>query len=80
MLVPLFEDDEGTVKVVLTERSHKLKTHAGEVAFPGGKRDPEDATIQSTALREAQEEVRVLLYRSTPQLSIAVVLCAREIV
>lgn len=58
VLVPLFQDDEGTVRVVLTERSHKLSTHAGEVAFPGGKRDPEDIAIRDTALREAHEEVR----------------------
>ena len=58
VLVPLFEDEEGTVRVVLTERSHMLSTHAGEVAFPGGKRDPEDVTIRDTALREAHEEVR----------------------
>lgn len=57
VLVPLFEDDEGTVRVVLTQRSHRLTKHAGEVAFPGGKRDPEDLTIQDTALREAEEEV-----------------------
>ena len=64
MLVPLFEDDEGVIKVVLTERSHKLTTHAGEVAFPGGKRDPEDESIQSTALREAKEEVSINLHGS----------------
>lgn len=58
VLVPLFEDNEGTVRVVLTERSHLLNTHAGEVALPGGKRDQEDATIRDTALREAHEEVR----------------------
>lgn len=57
VLVPLFEDEDGTVRVVLTQRSRLLKKHAGEVAFPGGKRDPEDHTIQETALREAEEEV-----------------------
>lgn len=34
-----------------------LKSHAGEVAFPGGKRDSSDTSIIHTALREAQEEI-----------------------
>jgi 8-oxo-dGTP pyrophosphatase MutT (NUDIX family) len=57
VLVPLFEDDEGVVNTILTERSATLKHHAGEVALPGGKRDPRDVSIQDTALREAHEEV-----------------------
>lgn len=43
--------------VLLTERTAHLSTHSGQVAFPGGRADPQDATPADTALREAQEEV-----------------------
>lgn len=46
--------------VVLTLRAAGLSTHGGEVAFPGGRRDPEDRTLACTALREAHEEVGLL--------------------
>ena len=49
--------DEEQPQVVLTRRAVHLSTHQGEVAFPGGKRDPEDQNIIITALREAEEEV-----------------------
>jgi len=44
-------------EVVLTRRADHLSSHAGEVAFPGGKRDPEDTSIFQTALRESHEEI-----------------------
>lgn len=43
--------------VVLTERASHLKQHAGQVAFPGGKIDPTDASAEAAALREADEEI-----------------------
>lgn len=43
--------------VLLTRRSAHMKTHSGQIAFPGGRVDPQDASMQATALREAQEEV-----------------------
>jgi 8-oxo-dGTP pyrophosphatase MutT (NUDIX family) len=43
--------------VVLTRRRADMRRHAGEIAFPGGRRDPEDADLRDTALREAQEEI-----------------------
>ncbi|AOA57337.1 NUDIX hydrolase [Acinetobacter larvae] len=48
--------DETDPKVLLTRRSLSLNQHAGEVAFPGGKRDPTDTSNVSVALREAWEE------------------------
>ena len=48
---------EGGEDVVLTERSHSMRSHAGQVSFPGGAIDPIDYGPVSAALREAQEEV-----------------------
>lgn len=50
---------EGGEDVVLTERSHSMRSHAGQVSFPGGAIDPGDSGPVSAALREAQEEVGV---------------------
>jgi 8-oxo-dGTP pyrophosphatase MutT (NUDIX family) len=55
VLVPLFEED-GDVRVVLTVRSDRLRSHQGEVAFPGGKLEQGEGEIEA-ALREATEEV-----------------------
>ncbi|MEQ8842438.1 MAG: CoA pyrophosphatase [Acidimicrobiales bacterium] len=52
----LYEED-GEPHVVLTRRSPKMRLHAHEVAFPGGRRDPEDPDLWATAVREAEEEV-----------------------
>lgn len=59
VLVPLFEDSVGDVRVVLTKRPMTMPTHAGHVAFPGGRPDPEDRGPVATALREAEEEVGI---------------------
>jgi 8-oxo-dGTP pyrophosphatase MutT (NUDIX family) len=56
VLVPLYTHDE-ELRVVLTKRRTDLRRHAGEISFPGGRRDPEDATLGDTALREAEEEI-----------------------
>jgi 8-oxo-dGTP pyrophosphatase MutT (NUDIX family) len=56
VLVTLAER-EGEAWTVFTRRPEDLRRHAGEISFPGGRRDPEDPTLVHTALREAQEEV-----------------------
>jgi 8-oxo-dGTP pyrophosphatase MutT (NUDIX family) len=43
--------------LIFTERRADLRRHAGEISFPGGRQDPEDADLATTALREAQEEI-----------------------
>ncbi len=56
VLVPLFiRGDE--LHVVLTKRRDDMRRHAGEVSFPGGRRDPGDTDLVATALREAHEEI-----------------------
>ncbi len=55
VLVPIVMRDEPTL--LLTERTAHLSTHSGQIAFPGGKSDEDDADSAATALREAEEEV-----------------------
>jgi 8-oxo-dGTP pyrophosphatase MutT (NUDIX family) len=58
VLVPLIVVPESdSPHVVLTRRRGDLRRHAGEVSFPGGRRDPDDADLSVTALREAEEEI-----------------------
>lgn len=56
VLLPLYgwPDEPG---LIFTERRADLRRHAGEISFPGGRRDPEDADLSATALREAEEEI-----------------------
>ncbi len=56
VLVPLVQRDEG-LAVLLTQRTDHLKDHAGQVSFPGGRAETEDADAVATALREAEEEI-----------------------
>lgn len=59
VLVPLVERGP-ELAVILTRRATRLKHHPGQVAFPGGKQDPGDATPLDTALREAREEIGLM--------------------
>ncbi len=56
VLVPLYLRD-GELHVVFIERGPDLRNHAGQVSFPGGRRDPTDLELVHTALREAHEEI-----------------------
>ena len=53
-------DSAAEADVLLIQRSATMRSHAGQVAFPGGATDPQDASATATALREAAEEVGLL--------------------
>ena len=58
VLILLADDPAGTgPDVVLLERASTMRRHAGQIAFPGGAADPDDANVTATAVREAQEEI-----------------------
>ena len=56
VLVPLIDGPRG-LELILTKRSTRLRHHPGQVAFPGGRMDPEDRDPVDAALREAEEEI-----------------------
>jgi 8-oxo-dGTP pyrophosphatase MutT (NUDIX family) len=56
VLVPLFQKGEDC-HLLFTKRSEQVKYHKGEISFPGGVVDEEDAELEKTALREAFEEI-----------------------
>ena len=58
VLVPVFEEG-GHARVILTRRSGQLRSHTGEVSFPGGRLEPDEAPL-AAALREAGEEVGIV--------------------
>lgn len=58
VLIPVRQHESG-LSVLLTQRSAELKHHAGQVSFPGGSMEDEDADIEATALRETREEVGI---------------------
>ncbi len=55
VLVPVFRRDDELRLIVVRRAEGGI--HGGQLAFPGGKRDPEDASLRDTALREAYEEI-----------------------
>ena len=56
ILIPIIEKN-GELHVILTMRSSALKHHPGQIAFPGGKLDESDKSLEDAALREAFEEI-----------------------
>jgi len=56
VLVPLVPRDEG-LSLLLTKRTDHLHHHAGQISFPGGRKEDEDPDITATALRETEEEI-----------------------
>ena len=64
VLVPLI-DHPGGMTVLLTRRTRHLKSHAGQVSFPGGKIEPHDASAEAAALRETREEIGLASDRIT---------------
>mgnify|MGYP001233437933 FL=1 len=59
LILLLKEDKDAEYKIVFTKRSTKLKTHSGEVSFPGGKWEEKDNSLYETALRESNEEINL---------------------
>ncbi len=58
VLIPIIaRGDE--LSVLLTRRSRQLRHHPGQISFPGGRQDPEDADLATTALRETREELGI---------------------
>ncbi|MBJ7553702.1 NUDIX hydrolase [Marinomonas spartinae] len=58
VLIPIWQNpDDEQLYVLLTKRALHMRNHPGQIAFPGGKHDPTDASIQYTALRETFEEI-----------------------
>ena len=61
VLIPIVEttlsDNTQQLDIILTKRAEHLKHHGGQISFPGGKAEPYDKNLISTAIRESQEEI-----------------------
>ena len=56
IMIPVYRAADGSLRIVMILRNPG-GVHGGQIAFPGGKRDPEDETMLDTALREVREEL-----------------------
>jgi 8-oxo-dGTP pyrophosphatase MutT (NUDIX family) len=56
VLLPLYQDG-GKYHIVFIRRTQMVKTHKGQISFPGGAREKGDRTLRETALRESSEEI-----------------------
>lgn len=59
VIIPIFEKDN-QLHMLFTKRTEGLRTHKGQISFPGGKKDQEDGSLLQCALREAKEEIGIL--------------------
>ena len=73
VILPLLEGPKGA-EILLTRRTNQVKSHRGQVSFPGGTVSPQDWGVTDTALRETEEEIgversRIKVLGSLPPLS-----------
>jgi 8-oxo-dGTP pyrophosphatase MutT (NUDIX family) len=58
VLIPLYSK-QGQTHILFTKRTDKVEHHKGQISFPGGMQDPQDKTLEKTALRETWEEMGI---------------------
>ncbi len=63
VLIPVYRSQDGELHIVMILRNPG-GVHGGQIAFPGGKHDPEDETMLDTALREVREELGLIVARN----------------
>jgi 8-oxo-dGTP pyrophosphatase MutT (NUDIX family) len=63
VLIPVYRSQDGELHIVMILRNPG-GAHGGQIAFPGGKHDPEDETMLDTALREVREELGLIVERN----------------
>lgn len=59
VMILLYAEIDARLQIVLTLRNAELRGHSGQVSFPGGSQDPQDASLTDTALRETCEEIGI---------------------